>query len=183
MNQRIISHKATSRRALLVLSLSMAFCALSGAVHADTSNVTIQGNIQQGTCQFAAGDDNKVVNLGTLPVSSLPASGAATFVPFTLTVENCDAGLTRVDFAFTGTSDSTDPLRFKNTGTATGMAVELESADGVNIGANGTNNMRSVQISGSQAVINLQAALWHLTGMAATAGTVSAVATVNATYN
>lgn len=172
-----------------LLACAIGVAGFTGQVRAvDTANVTIRGTINAGTCDIAAGDVNKNVTLPTVQVGDLPSSGAYGFEPFTLTVSNCDAGLASAVFTFTGTQDATDPLRFKNaddgmTGGATGVAVELESDDGVNIGANGTNNSRAMAITNSQAVLNLKAGYWRLPGAALKAGSVTATATVNMSYN
>ncbi|SFR95166.1 major type 1 subunit fimbrin (pilin) [Dyella sp. OK004] len=183
--ERRLNHscKPASQRALIGLLLAMGLAATAGTAGADTATVTINGTIDAGTCSISVGDVNKNVTLATIKTSDLPASGAAALQNVTLTVDNCDAGLSTATFTFTGTSDATDLVRWQNTGTAQGVAVELESSAGVPIGANATNNVLTAQITGGQAVLTFQAGYWHLPSVTATAGSVSAVATVNTSYN
>ncbi|MFC4763115.1 fimbrial protein [Dyella koreensis] len=178
------SRKPASHRTLAGLLLAMGLATVAGTAGADVANVTINGTIDAGTCTISAGDVNKNVTLATIKTSDLPAAGGvAALQNVTLTVNNCDVGLTTASFTFTGTPDDTDKVRWKNTGSAQGVAVELESSAGVPIGADGTNNQLMAQITGGQAVLTFQAGYWHLPGVTATSGSVSAVATVNTSYN
>lgn len=183
MPSKTVSSTAQMRAALL----AAAFTALlaSGAAGADTANIQVNGDIAAGTCELAAGDVNRTVTLDTVSVKDMPASGKASAGAknFTLTVLNCDPGLTTATFTFAGTPDATDGLRYRNTGTAKGVAIELESADGQTIGANGTNNARASTITGDQATLDLNVSYWHLPGVALSSGSVRAVATVEVTYN
>lgn len=165
-----------------LITVTMLCFAPLAAAQSVTFNVT--GTVQAGTCDLSAGDVNRVVKLDPIYVGDLPANGAAGTVNFNLIVNNCAPGLSNAIFTFTGTPDASDGLRYQNTGTATGVAIELESAsDSQTIGADGTNNARTVAISGGQAVLGLTASYWRLAGVAANPGSVTAVATVNTSYN
>ncbi|MGC1548826.1 MAG: fimbrial protein [Rhodanobacter sp.] len=147
-------------------------------------SVNVTGSISEGTCDLSAGDVNRSVKLSSIFKGDLPPSGAAGAVNFNLTVGNCAAGLSNATFTFSGTPDPNDGLRYMNTGNATGVAIELaSSSDGQTIGANGTNNSRTVAISGGQAVLGLTASYWRIGTVPIKAGSVSAVATVNTSYN
>lgn len=102
---------------------------------------------------------------------------------FSLTLLNCSDNLTTATFTFAGTPDTTNPLLFQNTGDAGDMAIVLESMDGQMIGANGTNNARTVPITAKQAVLNLQVGYWRLGSGTLTSGIVNAVSTVTLSYN
>lgn len=172
-------------RSVRVLALA-ALCATASLALADTANFQVNGQIAVGTCSLSTADQNRTVTLPTMSVKDMPASGKAaeSTTPFDLTVEDCPAGITSAIFTFAGTPDPTDGLRFRSTGTAPGVAIELESADDERtIGANGTDNARTVAISGDQAVLRLAASYWHLPGVALKSGSVRAVATVEVTYD
>lgn len=162
---------------------AVAFCA-SSLASAQSVTFDVTGTIQPGTCDLSAGDVSRVVMLAPIYIGDLPGNGAAGTAHFNLTVGNCAPGLSNATFTFSGTPDPNDNLRYESAGTATGVAIELESeSDGQTIGADGTNNARTVAISGGQAVLNLTASYWRLGSVALKAGSVTAVATVNTTYN
>ena len=176
------SHVRVARMAVISLWLA---AGVQAVVHADTANFQVNGQIAAGTCSLSAADQNRTITLPTMGVKDMPASGKAeeSRMPFSLTVENCPAGLSRATFTFAGTPDPTDGLRYRSTGTAPGVAIELESAaDGQTIGANGTNNARTVTIAGTSAVLDLEAFYWRLPGVALKSGSVRSVATVEVTY-
>ncbi|WP_130617562.1 fimbrial protein [Dyella amyloliquefaciens] len=164
----------------VLLPFALAFASVNASAQT-TFNMT--GTIVNGTCQWTlSGGSDSTVALDPISVSALPAVGATGYKPFQLTVNSCSAGLTQATFAFTGTSDATDLARYKNTGAATGVAVELESADGATIGANNTNNTRTVPISAGQATLDLRVAYWKLPSVLATTGSVLSSTLVTMSY-
>jgi type 1 fimbria pilin len=164
--------------ALLVLAV------IGNGAHAQSTTFHLSGTITPGTCQWSvASDADRTVALDPIQASALPASGATGFKTFSLTLNQCSPGLTSAEFAFSGTPDPRDPLRYQSSGTATGVAIELQSADGATIGANGTNNTRTTPITADQTSLNLRAAYWRLSGVAVSGGTVKSVATVTISYN
>lgn len=141
------------------------------------------GTIQAASCDWAVGDADRTIELNSVYQGSVPASGGIGFKAFTLTLQSCSAGTTAATFTFAGTSVTSDPLRYLNTGDATGVALELQSSDQRTIGANGTQNARTVSVVGGNAALPLQVGYWRLTGQAVTPGAVSAVATITLGYN
>jgi type 1 fimbria pilin len=166
-------------RKLLIIMGMVVVAAHAGTAVAQTQ-FDIDGEIDPGTCQWAVGDDDRTIVFDSIDASVLNAQGSGNFQTFSLTLQNCAPGLTSATFVFSGTPDANDPLRFLNTGSAQGTAVELESADGSNIGANGTNNSRTIPVVNNGAVIALRAGYWRVG--AVTAGGVDSVATVSVTY-
>ncbi|QRN52839.1 fimbrial protein [Dyella caseinilytica] len=166
------------RKLLLVMGIVVS------AAHAGTAVAQTQfdmtGEIDPGTCQWAVGDDDRTIVFDPIDASVLNVYGSGNFQTFNLTLQNCAPGMTGATFVFGGTPDTSDPLRFLNTGSAKGAAVELESADGLNIGANGTNNTRTVPVVNNGAVIALRAGYWRVGSVSA--GSVSSVATVTVVY-
>jgi len=146
--------------------------------------IRFQGRFLESTCSLAVGDDSRIIALDTVYSGDLPANGAYGFKDFTLTIENCTPDLSRATFTFAGQPDADDPLRYRSTGTAGGVAIELQSAaDGRTIGANGTDAARTAGIVGARAALDLRAAYWRVGTRPLTTGTVSAVATVLVTYD
>ncbi|RUL64061.1 type 1 fimbrial protein [Dyella dinghuensis] len=163
-----------------LVAMGTAVLAIHASAVAAQTQFDITGEIDPGTCQWAVGDDDRTITFDPIDASVLNANGSGNFQTFSLTLQNCAPGMTSATFVFGGTSDTSDPLRFLNTGSAHGTAVELESADNLNIGANGTNNSRTVPVIDNGAVIALRAGYWRVG--AVTAGSVSSVATVSVTY-
>jgi minor fimbrial subunit len=166
------------RKFLIILGIVVA-AAHAGTAFAQTQ-FDITGEIDPGTCQWTVGDDNRTVVFDPIDASVLNAQGSGNFQTFSLTLQNCAPGMTSATFVFGGTPDTNDPLRFLNAGSAQGTAVELESADGLNIGANGTNNSRTIPVVDNGAVIALRAGYWRVGPVAA--GSVQSVTTVSVTY-
>lgn len=146
-------------------------------------NVTCTIVAQNPTCEIIAGDVTKTVTLPTVNSLVFQNSQSAGDTPFTITAGNCQSA-NAATFTFAGTSDAANPVLFKNTGTATGVGVRIYPASNTSqtIGANGTNNVQRVNVSGGRAVLSL-GAQYYKASAAVGAGTVSAKATVTATYN
>ncbi len=167
------------RKLLLIAGIVVA-AAHAGTAVAQTQ-FDIDGEIDPGTCQWVVGDDDRTIVFDPIDASVLNAKGSGGFKQFNLSVQNCAPGLSTVIFGFSGLTDTTDPLRNLNRGTAQGVAVELEwASDGTTIGANSTNNIHSVPIVGNGATIGLQAGYWRVGSI--TPGTVEAIVTVVAQY-
>ncbi|MBH3367430.1 type 1 fimbrial protein [Pseudomonas carnis] len=134
------------------------------------------------TCDLAAGDVNRTITLDPVQVSAFnsePFAGAHTFE----LSANCNDAA-NVTFRFTGAPSSENNLLFANTGTAGGVALWLYSRiNGTNrtIPANGSDNERTLVVTGNRAVLPLGAA-YHKSGTVGQ-GTLISTATVNITYN
>lgn len=152
-------------------------------VHAADLTIHFNGKFIEPTCEWVVGDNDRLIHLDDIDVSQLQKPGLAGAKTFSIGLTSCSSSLSVATFTFSGTSDPTDNLRYQNTGTAKGVAVELESKDGQTIGANGANNARTVPIVGGNAVLDLQAGYWRLGTETLSSGTVKSVALVTATYN
>lgn len=132
------------------------------------------------------GNGTIAVPLPTLKGSdfnSSPNPSAGNSQPFALTVGNCQNASTAT-FTFSGDEDTVNPVLFKNTGGATGVAVRLypTANNTQTIGANNTNNVFPVQIAGGQASLSV-GAQYYKTGATVGAGSVISKATVIMSYN
>jgi type 1 fimbria pilin len=173
-----------TRKLLTVIGIAV-LAAHAGTAVAQTQ-FDIDGEIDPGTCAWEIGDISQTVVLDPIDASALNAKGSGNFKTFSLQFSSCPPSTVSMTLTFLGTPDANDSLRFQNTGTAQGTAVELESADGLTIGANGTNNSRTIPIIQVPltptygARLNLQAGYWRVGTV--TAGTVESVATFSVTY-
>ncbi|SFR95162.1 Pilin (type 1 fimbria component protein) [Dyella sp. OK004] len=138
------------------------------------------------TCTIIGTDINKTVTLPKVKSSDFNGSPSAGDMPFTLTAGNCQ-NASLATFTFSGTADAANPVLFKNTGSATGVGVRIYpgSDSSQTIGANGTNNVQTAQVTGGQggqAVLSL-GAQYYKTAATVGAGQVTAIATVTMSYN
>lgn len=152
-------------------------------MHAQSVTFNVTGTIEPGTCEWVVGDNDKDISLDPIDISAFPASGGVNFKPFRLSLQNCTPDLSSVTFVFSGTSDANDPLRFANIGTAGGVAIQLQSADGVTIAADGSNSSRTVPVTSGNATISLSAGYWRVAARPLSGGSVSAIALVSMTYH
>lgn len=167
------------------LSLSLAAVVLCAGVSSAAlaqSNVSVTGRLTAGTCQWGVGGSDHAVPLDPINVAQLRQGQVAGLKTFSLALTNCSAGVVSARFTFSGTSDATDKLRYRNTGSAAGVAVELQSADGKTIGADGTDNQRTAIVTGDQVTLPLQAGYWQV-GARASSGTVNSAITFAIQYN
>ncbi|VVN00156.1 hypothetical protein PS664_03260 [Pseudomonas fluorescens] len=134
------------------------------------------------TCDLATGDVNRTVSLDPIKVSAFQNTPFAGNRPFELTAICSNAA--NVTFRFSGTPAPGNDLLYANTGTAADVALWLYSRiNGVDqtLPANGSDNTRTLVVSGDRAVLPLGAA-YHQTGTVSP-GTLVSTATVNITYN
>lgn len=163
-----------------LLSMGIAMLALYASNVFAQTQFDVTGKIEAGTCEWVVGDDNRTIELSPIDASVLNLNGSGNFQTFDLSLQKCAPGVNSATFVFSGTPDANDPLRFANTGSGKGAGIELETQDGVTIGANGTRNSRVIPIVGDGAVIKLQAGYWRTGAVAA--GSVLSVAMVTVTY-
>ncbi|MGM3278066.1 fimbrial protein [Ralstonia sp. 24A2] len=161
---------------------AFALCGGASSVALAQSNVNVTGQLTARTCQWGVGGGDQTITLDRINVSQLRLGQVAGLKTFNLSLTNCSAGMVSATFTFSGTSDATDKLRYRNTGNAAGVAVELQSSDGKTIGADGTDNRRTATVTGNQVTLPLQAGYWRV-GARATSGTVNSSITFSIQYN
>lgn len=100
-----------------------------------TAQVKITATVQGATCtpEWTA-STAETVSLGKVADTALASVGdVGATKPFTLSLKNCDDGVTKVNVWASGTPDGADSSAFKNTassGAADGVAVTLWGGDG-----------------------------------------------------
>ncbi|MCO5397565.1 fimbrial protein [Ralstonia soli] len=173
-----------SYSSIRTLWLSLALLALCGGVSSGAvaqSNVSVTGNLTAGTCQWGVGGSDHAVLLDPVNVSQLRRGQVVGLKTFDLVLTNCSAGTVSATFTFSGTSDATDKLRYRNNGTARGVAVELQSRDGRTIGADGTDNQRVATVAATEVTLPLQVGYWQV-GATASSGDVDTGITFTIDY-
>jgi len=167
---------------LLVITASLA----TTVVHAATTGtLRFTGQVNAGTCNLAAGDENRTITLPTIKISDFGATSSAGAFDFEISAD-CESDLRNVIFLFAGTASTGNAALFFNTGTSKGTALQLlhRVSPAYAIPATGTPAPRSrtIATSSNKAVIPLTAA-YHRTGAAITQGTLASAVTVSITYN
>ncbi|MFX1762714.1 fimbrial protein [Paraburkholderia sp. A1RI-2L] len=157
----------------------------AGSAFAADANLNFAGTIRQPSCDVDSSSVNKIVPLGSAPLvdfSAVGSTGNAT--AFNLNLVNCAVG-TSVTMSMTGTIDTVSSV-LKNTGTATQVGVQILKASsvGATTGApvviNSAVSLGTVDGTGAM-TIPMVAQFYRLGTL--TAGSVTATATVNFTYN
>lgn len=162
-----------------ILLLSFLFFSSAGFAADVTLNIT--GTIKAAACQVSSSSQTQNINLGSqIKVSELSSAGSTTaFVPFSINLVNCPQGTTGVNALFSGTSDPDSVIdSYKNTGTATNVSVQLQTEDGIPLGA-GARIFR--RIENNALTLNLKSRVYSHNG-GGTVGTIKATVTVDFTY-
>lgn len=143
--------------------LASAALLLGTTASAQTLNFEVTAEITHSTCDVSAGDVDRDITLPEVNVSAFPTAGTvAGHRDFTLTLNNCDATLSQVGLNFTGSADADSNLRFANTGTAAGFALQLTSrGDDRIIGLDGLSGSRTLPVTAGGASLDLRASYWR----------------------
>jgi minor fimbrial subunit len=170
----------------LMAQTSLALLTLVLAIHvaqADPTNINITGVVVASPCTVNNNVSNLNVDLGqNIQASDLAAAGSgSTLTPFTLSLTGCPSGTSNVKVSFSGAADSASPTRYKNTGTATNLAVELSQQVTGTILGNGSSLIQAVQPD-KTVTYALNARAYSATG-SVMPGNISAVVQANFTYN
>jgi major type 1 subunit fimbrin (pilin) len=172
-------------RNLSLLLLIGTGLASTAAQAATTGTLRFTGQVNAGTCNLAAGDENRTITLPTIKISDFDSAVFAGRLDFEISAD-CESDIRNVVFLFAGSASGDNGLLFSNTGTSGGTALWLTSRTPTHltIPANGTpaERSRTVATSGNRAVLPLSAA-YHTTGKAITQGTLDSAVTVSITYN
>ncbi|WP_025095314.1 fimbrial protein [Acinetobacter soli] len=172
-------------KSTIALLATVATLTISTQSFADAGTINFKGNVVAAACDVTVnGTASADVTLGNWPTSTFKNTGdKSSPQPFTLSVNNCNAGT--YQFAFIGTADTANTNLFK-VSNATGVGIGLASADGstevnINTTASSASNA-SLTTTGSTAgaatgTLNLQA-FYQATGATVAAGAANATARV-----
>jgi minor fimbrial subunit len=167
-------------------SVKLGYCGLallaahSMAVNAaDISTINVTGNVVASPCVIDASNATVNIDLGSIQAASLATAGTfGDWKTFDVVLKSCPASTTKVNVVFSGTPDTGDATRYKNTGTATNLAVELTSGGGMNFGnTKGT----TINVAANTATFALRTRA-YATGTVMP-GTINATVVASFTYN
>lgn len=151
----------------------------AAAEKTDFKIIRLQGRVVASPCVVEQQSIN--VNLGdNIKMSDLATAGSFTsWVAFSIRIYNCPQQTSLSTITFNGTADNSNPdFRYQNSGTATGVAVELLAEDGTPLG-NGKSLTSA--ITNQEYTWNLRTRAWTESG-SVRPGTVSAVISATLTY-
>jgi minor fimbrial subunit len=153
-----------------------------GAFAGDTVTLNITGNVIASPCVVNGGAGNIDVDLGNIQATTLAAaSSSSTEVPFDIKLTSCPTGTSNIVATFSGTSDPVAGTSYyKNTGTATNVAVALIQASTSNLKGNGSTITQSVQADRT-VTMSMKAKAYSSAG-SAMPGTINSVVTATFTY-
>lgn len=155
--------------------------ASQGAFAGDPVTLNITGNVIASPCQVSSDSITKAVDLGqNIQATSLLAAGSSTsWVDFDINLNSCPAGTTKAIMTMHGTADLDYPEdMYRNTGTATNLAVQLQSQAGDKLG-----NTKTITgtIASNAYTYKLKARAYTKNGNV-TPGTISSVVTATFEY-
>ncbi|WP_028222297.1 fimbrial protein [Paraburkholderia oxyphila] len=169
----------------LRLFLAVLVVTVAGSAFAADANLNFTGTIRQPSCDIDSSTANQTVPLGSAQIMNFAAVGSTSNpTAFSLKLVNCAAG-TSVTMTVAGTTDTVASV-LKNTGTATQIGVQILRAGSVGattgtpVVLNSAITLGAVDSTNAMTV-PFVAQFYRLGTL--TAGTVSATATVNFTYN
>lgn len=165
--------------------IAAALFALSGeAALADTSSsatINMSVTVMAKTCTPGWTVNGTTVDFGKISLKDLSgvAGEVAAKRPFSLSLSECDASISKVKVTASGTPDPDQPRFFANNGTAKGMAIELLDAE--TGGAIGGEYDAEYAVADRSAQMNFLAQLVS-TGVTPSVGNVSSTVTLNMSY-
>ncbi|WBM72576.1 fimbrial protein [Buttiauxella sp. WJP83] len=170
---------AVAFAAVAALSASNAF--------ATAGTVNFTGEILDAACTVDVASQNQTVALGSYNKSEFAATGAVTAAKkFTIVLKDCPAAVTAAHVRFDGTPEATDStlLAIDSTvaGAATNVAINLMSADMVQLPLHGDNGYNYVLSSTANNNLDFYAQ-YKSTAAAVTAGPANSVANFSVIYN
>ena len=144
--------------------------------------INLEGNIYDTTCQVDSASQNMVVELGQAVASDFKDIGdTGEWKNFDLTLSKCPPSLMLATITVNGQPDAQHPNKFANTGTATGVALELaDRTDFITLAPQSSFN--AVIDSTTHTADFPMAARYYATAMPVTAGTFSSVVQATFTY-
>ncbi|MBW9401113.1 fimbrial protein [Leclercia sp. EC_58] len=173
------------KKTIVALSALAAVC--TSSVFAAAGTVNFAGNILDSACDVAVASQNQTVVIGDFYKSEFAGMGDRTAAKgFDIILRNCPDTVTSAKVRFDGTPDLVNPsLLAINTavsGAATGVAINLMSADKVDLPLHGENNYNYELTSDQDNTLKFYAQ-YISTASSVTAGPANSVANFSVVYN
>uniref|UniRef100_UPI0038732E8D fimbrial protein n=2 Tax=Enterobacter cloacae TaxID=550 RepID=UPI0038732E8D len=170
---------------ITLLAVSSALTATYAFAAAGTVN--FNGNILDSACDVDVASQNQVVVLGDYYKTEFPTTGARTAATqFNIVLKNCPVTVTNAKVRFDGTPDATNSsllaIDSSASGAATGVAINLMSADKADLPLHGSNSYSYALSSTMDNTLSFYAQ-YISTAAAVTAGPANSVANFSVVYN
>ena len=154
---------------------------------AAAGTVNFNGNILDSACDVDVASRNQVVVLGDHYKTESPTTGARTAATqFNIVLKNCPVTVTNAKVRFDGTPDATNSsllaIDSSAAGAATGVAINLMSADKADLPLHGSNSYSYALSSTMDNTLSFYAQ-YISTAAAVTAGPANSVANFSVVYN
>ncbi|MEL4013172.1 fimbrial protein [Dryocola clanedunensis] len=105
-------------------------CLSATGAYAGDFIVNIEGGVITGPCIIDAGSTNQTVNFGKMAIYNIDHVGdGSSWQYFSIKLRNCPADIVTATATFTGQASATDPTVFVNSGTASGLGIQLAQRD------------------------------------------------------
>lgn len=172
--------------------MMMAMLAVSSALpmtqaFSAAGTVNFNGNILDSACDVDVASQNQVVVLGDYYKTEFPTTGARTAATqFSIVLKNCPVTVTNAKVRFDGTPDLSNAsllaIDSSVAGAATGVAINLMSADKADLPLHGSNSYSYALSSTADNTLNFYAQ-YISTAASVTAGRANSVANFSVVYN
>ncbi|EPO1788798.1 fimbrial protein [Cronobacter turicensis] len=171
---------------LIALALA-ATSVMSAYASATAGTVNFTGSVLDSACTVDVASQNQTVALGSYNKSEFTAAGDKTAAKkFSIVLKDCPAAVTSARVRFDGKPESTNTsllaIDSSVSGAATGVAINLMTADKANLPLHGDNSY-SYTLSSTQANTLDFFAQYQSTAAAVTAGPANSVANFSVVYN
>lgn len=147
--------KSHVARALSLVGFPMLLLVSIPAPHADT-DVFFTGNLVADPCELHVDSEEQIVDFRNIPSKTFIKYHLSERERFSIMLINCDLSLgSTVEVTFMGAEDVDQPGLFAVTGTAAGIAIAIEDADGTPVLPN--TKMRPTALTAGDTNLNFQA--------------------------
>ncbi|HCD1326580.1 TPA: fimbrial protein [Klebsiella variicola subsp. variicola] len=175
------------KKSLILVALTATAALSTSHAFAAAGTVNFVGNILDTACEVDVASQNQQVNLGNFYKSEFPNSGTkAAAKDFNIVLKNCPTTVTSTKVRFDGTPDLTNPnllaIDTSASSAASGVAINLMTADKVDLPLHGENSYNYVLSSTQDNTLKLYAQYISTTA-SVTPGTANSVANVSIVYN
>lgn len=161
----------------LLLFLSVA------RVYAGDFVINIEGGVLSGPCIIDAGSANQTVNFGKMAIYNIDQVGdGSSWQYFTIKLRNCPADIETAVATFTGRTSSYDPTVFANSGTASGLGIQLAQRDFASVIISNGSRMEIPVGPNQTAEFAVGARVVRLSDASVNTGTINGVVQFTITY-
>lgn len=175
------------KKSIILAMVATGSALMMGNVLAAAGTVNFNGNILDSACDVAVASQNQVVVLGDYYKTEFPTMGSRTAATkFDIILKNCPVTVTSAKVRFDGTPELTnaDLLAIDTSvaGAATGVAINLMTADKADLPLHGSNGYNYVLSSTADNTLNFYAQ-YISTAASVMAGPANSVANFSVVYN